>query len=155
RDKLVTGVQTCALPIFILGLILAVVAWPAYGKTGALLHTFTLRNDGTANSYDEGMAVACLQGLINRQAPDLYVLSDTNSRPQYWLEILSKDGRWLQGRKQKPVSDLDGLVKLAGKRLRGAIIWDPAVPATVNVATTIAGVEDAVVLSPELANRFL
>ena len=33
------------------------------------------------------------------------------------------------------------LVKLAGKRLKGAVIWDPAVPASVNVATTIAGVQ--------------
>ena len=35
------------------------------------------------------------------------------------------------------------------------MIWDPTVPATVNVATTIAGVENAVVLSPELADSYL
>ena len=46
-------------------------------------------------------------------------------------------------------------MKLAGKRLKGAIIWDPAVPASANVATTLAGVHDAVVLSPELADRYL
>ena len=31
----------------------------------------------------------------------------------------------------------------------------PAVPASANVATTIAGVEEGVVLSPELADRYL
>jgi hypothetical protein len=46
-------------------------------------------------------------------------------------------------------------VKLAGPRVKGAVIWDPAVPATANVATTVAGVEDAVVLSPKLADRYL
>jgi len=35
------------------------------------------------------------------------------------------------------------------------VIWDPSVPATVNVATTIAGVEDGVVLSPEMAEAHL
>ena len=70
-------------------------------------------------------------------------------------KLLAKDGRWLQGREPKPLPDLGALVKLAGKRLKGAIIWDTAVPASVNVATTLAGVHDAVVLSPELADRHL
>lgn len=39
--------------------------------------------------------------------------------------------------------------------MKGAVIWDPAVPATLNVATTIAGVKDGVVLSPELAEQSL
>lgn len=119
------------------------------------LFSFTLAHDGSVASYDEAMAVACLQGIINRKSPELYVLSRKNTRPQYWLDIMAKDGRWLQGRELKPLANLDALVKLAGERLKGAVIWDPAVPASANVATTIAGVEDAVVLSPEYAERFL
>jgi hypothetical protein len=69
--------------------------------------------------------------------------------------LLAKNGRWLQNRKQKPLSNLNAVRKLAGKRLKGAIVWDPSVPATLNVATTFAGVYDAVVLSPELADRYL
>ncbi len=115
------------------------------------LYTYTLTQDGTRASYDEAMAVASLQGIINRASPELYVLSRTNARPQFWLDLLGKEGRWLQGRERKPLPDLDALVKLAGKRLKGAIIWDTAVPASANVATTLAGVRDAVVLSPELA----
>jgi len=119
------------------------------------LYAYTLAQDGTPGSYDEAMAVACLQGIINRKAPELYLLSRKNTRPQYWLDILSKEGRWLQGRELKPLPDLGALVQLAGKRLKGAVIWDPAVPACANVATTIAGVEDGVVLSPEYADRYL
>ena len=117
------------------------------------LYTYTLTQDGTQASYDEAMAVASLQGIINRESPDLYVLSRANARPQFWLDLLGKDGRCLQGRERKPQPDLGALVKLAGKRLKGAIIWDPDVPASANVATTLAGVHDAVVLSPELAAR--
>lgn len=119
------------------------------------LYTFTLAHDRTPESYDEAMAVACLQGIINRDAPTVYVLSDKNSKPQYWLDLLSKEGGWLDRRELKHLPDLGALVKLAGNRLKGAVIWDPAVPATANVATTIAGVEDGVVLSPSYADRYL
>ena len=121
----------------------------------APLYSFTLTHDGTPESYDEAMAVACLQGIINRKAPEVYVLSRKNTRPQFWLDILSKDGRWLQGRAVKPLPDIGALVQLAGQRLKGAVIWDPAVPASANVATTIAGVEGGVVLSPQYADRYL
>lgn len=119
------------------------------------LYSFTLTHDGSPESYDEAMAVACLQGIINRKSPEVCVLSRKNSRPKYWFDILSKDGRWLQGRELKPLADIGALVKLGGNRLKGAVIWDPAVPASANVATTIAGVEDGVVLSPEYAGRYL
>jgi hypothetical protein len=123
--------------------------------SGRPLYTYTLTQDGTRTSYDEALAVASLQGILNRDAPEFYVLARTNSRPRFWLDLLSKDGRWLQGRNEKPLPGLDSVVKLAGKRVKGAIIWDPEVPATVNVGTTMAGVEDAVLLSPELAARNL
>jgi hypothetical protein len=119
------------------------------------LRVYTVRQDGTREAYDEAMAAACLQGIINREASSLYLVSKTYARPQYWLDILSKGGRWLEGREVKRLPDLDAMAKLAGNRLKGAVIWDPAVPASINVATTMAGVHDAVVLSPELADRYL
>ena len=117
------------------------------------LYIYKLAEKEAVASYDEALAVASLQGIINRAAPELYVLSRTNTRPQFWLDLLSHDGRWLHGRKQKEFHHLNRLIKLAGSQLKGAIIWDPAVPATVNVATTLAGVHDAIVLSPALADR--
>lgn len=119
------------------------------------LYTFEISPDATANSYDETLALASLQGLINRDSPELYVLSNKNIPPQFWLDVMTTEGRWLAGRPQKRLADLDAVVKLAGQRLKGAVIWDPDVPATVNVATTIAGVHDYVVLSPALADRDL
>ncbi len=117
--------------------------------------TYTLAHDGTPESYDEAMAVGCLQGLVNRDSPRVYVLSAKDNRPRAWLKVLSRQGRWLQGRTPQPLADLDALVELARSRLKGAVIWDPAVPASINVATTIAGVEDGVVLSPEYADKYL
>lgn len=123
----------------------------AAADPGPSFHTFTLTQDGTAASYDEALAVACVQGIMNRDKPELYVLSKTRTRPQFWLDIMSREGRWLQGRPMEACGDLDALVSLAGDRIKGVIIWDDAVPATMNVATTLAGVMDGIALSPALA----
>jgi len=81
---------------------------------GKSLYTYTLAQDGTPESYDEALAVACLQGIINRKEPVLYVLSRNDPHPAYWLDLLSKEGRWLQGRPPEALTNLDALVQLAG-----------------------------------------
>ncbi len=124
-------------------------------STEMTLYTYQLKHDGTAESYDEAMAVACFQGILNRKAPIVYVLSPKKDTPRYWLDAFSREGEWLHGRPVAPLADLDALAKLAGRKVKGAVIWDPSVPATVNVATTIAGLEDLVVVSPDMADRCL
>lgn len=120
-----------------------------------ILYVYTLSTSGTARAYDEAVAVACIQGILNREHPLVYVVSSSNSRPQWWLDTLSAGSGWLAEKKRVPIQDLDALVSLAGDRLKGAVIWDPEVPATINVATTLAGLKDAVVLSPDLAEASL
>ena len=124
-------------------------------RSGEPLYTFTLSQNGTVESYDEAMAVSCLQGIINRSSPVLYVLSGKNIRPAYWLKIFTGDGKWLNKRRVKSVPDIDALFALAEGKVRGAVIWDPAVPASMNVANTLAGIEDAIVFSPEYAEKYL
>jgi hypothetical protein len=119
------------------------------------IYTYTIAQNGTPQSYDEAMAAACLQGIINRRAPTVYLLSEANSRPAYWMSLFTGSGGWMHGREVRPLKDLTALRELAGRRLKGAVIWDPDVPASINAATTIAGVEDAVVFSPEYAERYL
>ena len=136
--------------------ILVALATPAVARAETPpIVTHRLAARGDAASYDEAMAAATLQGIINRDSPRLYMLSNAQSRPAYWLDVLRRPGGWLEGRGVAEPVNLDALVGLARGRVRGAVVWDPAVPATVNVATTIAGVEDAVVLSPELAEARL
>lgn len=108
-----------------------------------------------ADDYDLVAALASMQGIINRDAPILYVNNDGYGRPKYWLDTLSRDGRWLEGIAQRRITDLDAVYRLAAGRLKGAVIWDTDVPASLNVATTIAGVEDAVVFSPAMADQYL
>ncbi|MHB1457203.1 MAG: GxGYxYP domain-containing protein [Armatimonadota bacterium] len=123
-------------------------------KTMMYIYNMT-KQSANADDYDEYAALVSMQGIINRDQPILYINNDVYGRPGYWLDIMSKDGRWLEGRKRQTITGLDAVNKLAAKKLKGAVIWDPAVPATINVATTIAGVEDAVIFSPSMADKYL
>ena len=71
------------------------------------IHVYTLATADAAASFDEAIAVACVQGIINRDGPCVYVLSSRNARPQYWLDTLSQAPGWLAGKKFVPVADLD------------------------------------------------
>lgn len=128
----------------------------ALAADDAAFYVYDLKKaPANADDYDEVSALVSMQGLVNRDGPRLYVDNPHYGRPAYWLDILSAPGRWLEGRPTTHLDDLDAVFQLAQPKLKGAVIWDPEVPATVNVATTIAGVEDAVVFSPAMADRYL
>jgi len=103
-----------------------------------------------ASAYDQMQLVAALQGIVNREAPRLYVnFSGPNSfydgyPDEYWLAQLQGPGAMLAGQAMVPVADLDSLIRMFRPFLRGSVIWDPKVWSTANVATTVAGVEDVV-----------
>lgn len=148
-SKLVTFV---AFALLVASCTVAETSRVAKGGQSAM-YTYTICPNGTADTYDETLAVACLQGIINRSRPGLYLLNEKDGRPAAWLDTLSTNGRWLQGVNRKLAPGFSTLIKLAGENLKGAVIWDPDVPATVNVATTVAGVENAVALSPAYYER--
>ena len=120
-----------------------------------VIYTYTLNDNGTQRSYDETIAVACFQGILNREKPVLWINAQREKHADVWREIMSEDGRWLSGKSWKTIESLDDLRIFAGDKIKGAVIWDPTVPATVNVGNTIAGVEDLVLLSPEFADKYL
>ena len=117
-----------------------------------LLYTLSAMSGATA--YDEAVAVSTLQGVMNRKTPRLFVLSESYSRPKHWLDIMSQRKRWLYDVPRESVGSFEQLCRYAKPYLKGIVIWDPAVPATVNVACTVAGVRDAVVFSPEMAAQY-
>ncbi len=92
--------------------------------------------------------LTCLQGLVNREVPQLYLSLDLYDR--LWLE-------WLVER-----DDVEKVNWLPAKEIfqrfiqfaNGIVITDPQLPATVNVATMLAGVEDRLVLTPDLLDAF-
>ncbi len=109
---------------------------------------------GTLDAFDEAMAVACIQGLLNRSGVHLYVQSQAGTGvTRYWLDLFSKDG-WLKDYRQVEVTSFDELLLMGLNVIKGCAIWDTAVPATLNAATTAAGVEDLIVFSPSMAKVY-
>ncbi len=126
-----------------------------------ILYTFDLRQayedgptgpgiEGKSTSqrlrdYDLSLFVATLQGIVNRDRPRLYVYH-ASGVDDYWLETFREPGEWLADYTLVPIPDLDTLLQTFRDEVRGVIVWDDTLPATLNVATTAAGVEDAAVL---------
>jgi len=75
RKRRIVGVMLCTLAV------LPIAAAVAHESDDSVIYTYTLAHEATAASYDESMAVACLQGIVNRDAPRVYVLSRKNHRP--------------------------------------------------------------------------
>lgn len=100
----------------------------------------------TVLQYDTLKLVASLQGLVNRDSPRLAIRllgGSGQSGPvnvdDYWLEILRQG--WLKNREIARIDSVEALWALFPEALAGAVLWDPKVPATSNVASTICGVE--------------
>ena len=104
---------------------------------------------------DEKLAFTSLEGVINGRQPRLYLISDLYGSEGGKPAV---EERWLQWLKER--GDIEGseratdpwslLAKWPGE-IKGAVITDPDLPATINIATMICGLEHAVMLSPRLA----
>ncbi len=111
----------------------------------------TLPKAGEAR-YDYLKIATALQGLVNRNEAQLYYLFETNSfaknngnvdMDEYWLEKLSEEDEYLASFTQrKDVTDFYQLFTIFEDYYDGIVLWDPDVPATSNVASTVAGADD-------------
>jgi hypothetical protein len=100
------------------------------------------------NVRDLVLTLHCLQGLVNRVQPRLYLIQDRYD--ELWLQ-------WLQERGD--ISEVHYLdIAELFDQFQGVascmFVTDPAVPASVNVATMLAGVHDGLVVTPEMASMF-
>src|SRR5439155_8660148 len=96
-------------------------------------------------SEAEALLATTAQGVVNRRRPRVWLLCDVDEGARTWLDTV--------GLPSEPVPGAEALVRRHRRDIRGAVLADPAVPATRNVATTLAGVEDAVVAEPAVAER--
>ncbi len=90
--------------------------------------------------WDETHVAAALQGIVNRDAPRL--LLRYNAAPDdFWFGRMTGPGGWLHGRIIEQTDGLEDLLNRFRNSVRGLVVYDERVPATSNLASTIAGVE--------------
>jgi hypothetical protein len=101
---------------------------------------------------DVKFLLTSLQGLVNRSQPRLYLIIDQfpceTPTDERWLKWLQERG---DVRAVRRVSDPMRLLREFRADFRGLVVTDPAVPATVNVATMIAGLDGLLIASSDLA----
>ncbi len=105
----------------------------------------------SGGTSDEQLAATTLEGAYNQLqgTKRLYVV--WSSDDQTWLTDNAFSGvhrTALRGRGSGPAGQLNALLAGYGHAIKGAILINPSDPDTVNLATTMAGIDDAMVADP-------
>ena len=90
-----------------------------------------------------------MQGLINRNQPRVYIdWNDDQESNHFWIPELQKhvEVTYLD---LDPLSAVNFLLRRYSSLVSGAVVYDPEVVETINLATTYAGLEDRIMLAPE------
>ncbi|MYW63113.1 hypothetical protein GTY65_03315 [Streptomyces sp. SID8379] len=112
---------------------------PSFGRPTRL----DVADVGALNGDDQ-LLLTTLQGTVNRGGPRLYFNFDDGAADRRWLSSTGAS-----------ITRHDNALDLLGRyrdRVRGAILVDPDVPDSVNVATTLAGLKDGVAATAEQAD---
>lgn len=107
------------------------------------LRTLDLREaHNAARVWDTLHLLAALQGMANRKSPQLYLFYchefgvDTDN---FWLDWLRGEDGWLKSSPVRALADVEEAVPTFRDAFKGLVVYDPNVPATSNVASTVAG----------------
>lgn len=104
--------------------------------------------------WDISHLVFSLQGLVNRDEPRLYVRLN-GEIDDFWIERLTDSGAWMEGTRFERIDTLESLLEEFREFFHGAVVYDDRVPATSNLASTIAGVEGLLCLRHDAAGGSL
>jgi hypothetical protein len=104
--------------------------------------------DLTSFAWDMRLTLSCLQGIVNRSQPRLYLVHDRYD--ELWLDWLRERGDvgkivWLE---------VGEVFERFLPEVSRMFLTDPAVPASVNVATMLAAVYGGLVATPNTSPQF-
>lgn len=98
-----------------------------------------------ARLWDTIHLLAAVQGLANRSTPQLYLFYCSEfgvDTDQFWFDWVRGEDGWLKHAELRPLTTLPEVLRTFRDQFRGLVVYDPAVPATSNLASTAAGCED-------------
>ncbi len=101
-------------------------------------------------STETKISVTTFVGLINRPQPRVYLF--INDDDVFWLNTVFNAVPHTTSASNNDTV-LDALLASYDTCLQGMVIYDPALPDTINIATTIAGQREALVVSPAQAQH--
>jgi GxGYxYP putative glycoside hydrolase C-terminal domain/GxGYxYP_N second domain/GxGYxYP third domain/GxGYxYP_N 1st domain len=106
--------------------------------------SFGYQQPGEHRLYEE-LSLACLQGLVNRKQPQIYLVFDRYD--ELWLEWLLARGdvdavRWV---------GTEELYRQYSPYVKGLVVTDPNLPGSVNVATMLCSLTGWLPIAPDSA----
>jgi hypothetical protein len=106
---------------------------------------FTLKLPAKTD-WHQKISLACFQGLINRRHTRIYL--DDMAQDRFWLDYYNSESKV----PHQIVSNIPELVGRFAAELDGCIVYDPTMPHSINLATTIGALKNAVPVSSEIAD---
>lgn len=95
--------------------------------------------------YNTKLAVVSLQGIVNKKKPQILILNGAGEGQETWPKAV--------GLTYTVTSNYKLMIQKYAADIKGMVIFDQGQADTINLATTIAGLEDAIVVSPVLAEE--
>ena len=102
--------------------------------------------DITSLTNDQQLLLTSLQGIVNRTQPRIYLIQSGDDTDQTWLQTT--------GISNTVNTDPLSLIGKYSGEVAGAVIYDPILPDTANVATSLAGVMGGVIATADLASQY-
>jgi len=99
--------------------------------------------------WDDIHTVATLQGIVNRDAPRLfinYVVESGIEIDRYWWNKYRQPGKWLHEKDTLVYHDIVELIDAYKHLLNGVVVYDSSVASTSNVASAVAGAENLIAI---------
>eukprot|EP01065_Artemidia_motanka_P001885 TRINITY_DN10876_c0_g1_i1.p1 TRINITY_DN10876_c0_g1~~TRINITY_DN10876_c0_g1_i1.p1 ORF type:complete len:629 (+),score=121.55 TRINITY_DN10876_c0_g1_i1:49-1935(+) len=132
-------------------LSLLATAAVAVGPATLVRYNLSYTNDlHRLDAFEQLHTVAALSGLVNRDSPQLFTpllvhggkVDGGSSADDDWRDYMSRAGGWWENTTFIDEPTLEGLASRFRAVFSGVVLYDPDVPATSNVASTAAGVEN-------------
>ncbi len=124
---------------------------PVFPKSSPPSHLIVL--DGQTLSESMKVLMVSLQGLLAKTEPRIYFDPSVMPSPD---PVHEEEGRWLTemetnwGVTSESASDAWAVFDSFMSEVEGYVVYDPDLPQTINVATTLAGIHHAVIAHPDL-----
>lgn len=97
---------------------------------------------------DRKLLLLSLQGLVNRKQPRIYLIQGDDD--VFWVKWMQQDGHT-----SAPIAVANpmSLVAIFRKEIRGAVVPDPKIYVSPDIAADISSVDDLVIATPSLASE--
>ncbi|CAK7065870.1 MAG: hypothetical protein PARBA_02501 [Parabacteroides sp.] len=100
-------------------------------------------------TWEEMHAISTLQGIVNKDKPLFYlkyVMENDINVDQYWWDKYRQKGKWLFGRDTFQLKNVDEAICYYKDMINGVVVYDPKIPSTSNVASSICGIENLIAI---------